>query len=63
VARAEYEASAEARGRAVILFNEEVGHLPADFKDWKAHMSIHSDRPSAWKRAQYDEDDRAIKSM
>jgi len=30
----------EARGRAVILFNEEVGHLPADFKDWKAHMSI-----------------------
>ena len=43
MARAEYEASAEARGRAVILFNEEVGHfhqLPADFKDWKAHMSI-----------------------
>ncbi len=30
----------EARGRAVILFNEEVGHLPADFKDWKAHVSI-----------------------
>ena len=30
----------EARGRAVILFNEEVGHLPADFKDWKARMSI-----------------------
>ena len=30
----------EDRGRAVILFNEEVGHLPADFKDWKAHMSI-----------------------
>ena len=30
----------EARGRAVILFNEGVGHLPADFKDWKAHMSI-----------------------
>ena len=30
----------EARGRALILFNEEVGHLPADFKDWKAHMSI-----------------------
>ena len=33
----------EARGRAVILFNVEVGHfhqLPADFKDWKAHMSI-----------------------
>jgi hypothetical protein len=30
----------EARGRAVILFNEEVGHLPADFKDWKAYMSI-----------------------
>ncbi len=30
----------EARGRAVIPFNEEVGHLPADFKDWKAHMSI-----------------------
>jgi hypothetical protein len=30
----------EARGRAVILFNEEVGHLPADFKDWEARMSI-----------------------
>jgi len=26
----------EASGRA----DEEVGHLPADFKDWKAHMSI-----------------------
>ena len=30
----------EARGRAVILFNEEVGHLPPEFKDWKAHVSI-----------------------
>ena len=31
------------RRRAVILFNEKVGHqhlLPADFKDWEAHMSI-----------------------
>jgi len=30
----------EARGRAAILSNEEVGHLSAVFKDWKAHMSI-----------------------
>jgi len=42
VARAEYEASVCQRlgARAVILFNEEVGHLPEDFKDWKAHVSI-----------------------
>ncbi len=29
----------EARGQTVILFNEEVGYLPADFKDWR-HVSI-----------------------
>ena len=42
MARAECEASVCQRlgGEQLFFSNEEVGHLPADFKDWKAHVSI-----------------------